>query len=108
MFSISMAADRALPVDDGGALAGRVWRPDVDGPSIVAIRGGQVVDISRVFLTMRDLCEAPDPAQALRYAEGDSMGPVASILANTPPDVAIAATRGCWPRSIFRPSKRRE
>ena len=58
----------------------------MDGPSIVAIRGDQVVDISRVFSTMRDLCEAPDPAQALRYAEGDSLGPVNSILANTPPD----------------------
>jgi fumarylacetoacetate (FAA) hydrolase family protein len=86
MASISMAVDRALPTDNGGALAGRVWRPDVDGPSIVAITGDQVVDISRVFPTMRDLCEAPDPARALRHAEGDTLGPLNSILANTPPD----------------------
>jgi fumarylacetoacetate (FAA) hydrolase family protein len=86
MTSISIAAGRTLPTDKGGALAGRVWRPDVAGPSIVAIRGEQVVDISHAFPTMRDLCEAPDPTQALHNAEGGALGPLNPILANTPPD----------------------
>jgi fumarylacetoacetate (FAA) hydrolase family protein len=81
-----MAADRTLPIDRNGALAGRVWRADVDGPSVIAIRTDQVVDITRAFPTMRDLCEAPDPAQALCDAEGDPLGPLDPILANTPPD----------------------
>jgi fumarylacetoacetate (FAA) hydrolase family protein len=77
----------SLP-DDGyaGALAGRVWRPDQGGPSVVALRAQGVVDISQAFATMRDLCEAPDPAQAVRAAPGALLGPLEPILANTPPD----------------------
>jgi fumarylacetoacetate (FAA) hydrolase family protein len=77
----------ALP-DDGtaGALAGRVWRPDVAGPSVVAIRAEGVFDISAAFPTMRDLCEAADPAEALRAAAGTQLGPLDAILANTPPE----------------------
>lgn len=76
-----------LPADGfAGALAGRVWRPDVDGPSIVAIRADGVVDITAAFPTMRDLCEAADPAASLRAAACEQIGALADILANTPPD----------------------
>lgn len=74
-----------LPKDGGaGALAGRVWRPDVQGPSVVAVRADGVHDISRRAATMRDLCEAPDPAQIVREAKGERIGALADILANTP------------------------
>src|SRR4051794_13179070 len=77
----------SLPYDGySGALAGRVWRPDVGGPSVVAVRHDGVFDISRQFPTMRDLCEAADPAHALRTASGESLGAVESILSNTPLD----------------------
>jgi fumarylacetoacetate (FAA) hydrolase family protein len=77
----------ALPEDGASAaLAGRVWRPDVDGPSVVALRDGVAVDISRRFPTMRDLCEQPDPPRALREADGETLGPLDAILANTPPE----------------------
>ncbi|HVL70355.1 MAG TPA: fumarylacetoacetate hydrolase, partial [Beijerinckiaceae bacterium] len=58
MPSLAQETMKALP-DDGarGALAGRVWRPDVEGPSVVAIRPDGVVDVTRSFPTMRDLCE---------------------------------------------------
>ena len=77
----------SLP-DDGfaGALAARVWRPDQDGPSVVALRPDGVVDISSTFATMRDLCEASDPARALRAASGVPLGALEALLANTPPD----------------------
>jgi fumarylacetoacetate (FAA) hydrolase family protein len=45
-----------------------------------------VVDVSAAFPTMRDLCEADDPADALRAAPGEPLGPVAAVLANTPPE----------------------
>src|ERR1700733_11424022 len=80
--------DALLPVlpDDADAavLAGRVWRPEAGGPSVVAVRDGALVDVSRRFPTMRDLCEAADPAGALCAAQGDVIGSVQAVLANTP------------------------
>ena len=76
------AVTAALPDDHAAAtLAGRVWRPDVAGPSVVAIRNGAAIDITASFATMRDLCEHPDPAAALHAATGESLGPVSDILA---------------------------
>jgi fumarylacetoacetate (FAA) hydrolase family protein len=76
-----------LPDDAAQAtLAGRVWRPDVNGPSVVAIRNGEILDVSAKFPTMRDLCEAPDPAAALRTVSGERIGSLDDVLANTPSD----------------------
>ncbi len=73
-----------LPADGtAGALAGRVWRPEAKGPSVVAIRADGVFDLSKTFPTMRDLCETADPAAALKAASGERVGDLASILANT-------------------------
>jgi len=82
----------SLPEDQfRAALAGRVWRPDVDGPSVVAVRDGDVFDITASFPTMRDLCEQPDPAAALRAAEGEKLGELRGILDNTPPEIRDAS-----------------
>ena len=81
-------AIREVLPDDGaaGGLVGRVWRPEVGGPSVVAVREDGVFDVSRAFPTVRDLCEADDPAAALRAAPGERVGALEDILANTPPD----------------------
>src|SRR4051794_12809915 len=87
-----MDLSSSLPQDGcAGALAGRVWRPDVGGPSVVAVRHDGVFDISRLFSTMRDLCEKDDPAGALRAASGEPLGALEAILANTPPDARDAS-----------------
>jgi fumarylacetoacetate (FAA) hydrolase family protein len=87
MSQLRDAARPALPEDAAtGTLVGRVWRPDAGGPSVVALRGGTVFDISRRFPTMRDLCESADPATAAREADGEQIGGVDEILANTPPE----------------------
>jgi fumarylacetoacetate (FAA) hydrolase family protein len=76
----------SLPDDAASAsLAGRVWRPGVGGPSVVAIRDGATFDISAACPTMRDLCEAADPAGLARTAQGENLGPIDAILANTAP-----------------------
>jgi fumarylacetoacetate (FAA) hydrolase family protein len=87
MPDLRTAMTNTLP-DDGfaGALAGRVWRPDVDGPSVVAIREDGVHDITAEFPTMQALCEEADPAAAIRAAAGVNLGPIDDILANTPVD----------------------
>jgi fumarylacetoacetate (FAA) hydrolase family protein len=87
MAALRDALEPVLP-DDGpqAALAGRVWRPDAGGPSVVAVRDGDLVDISVDFPTMRDLCEAGAPADRLRAASGERIGRLGDVLANTPPD----------------------
>jgi fumarylacetoacetate (FAA) hydrolase family protein len=87
MSAFSLTPENTLPKDHAAAaLAGRVWRPELQGPSVVAIRAGEVFDISPVAPTMRDLCEMPAPATCLRTEQGEPLGPIAAILANTPPD----------------------
>jgi len=87
MPTLSLTEATTLPDDRfAGALAGRVWRPDVEGPSVVAVREEGVFDVSAAFPTMRDLCEAPSPAEALRAAEGPRIGALSDILAHTPRD----------------------
>jgi fumarylacetoacetate (FAA) hydrolase family protein len=85
MPELSNALQPMLPQDAAqAALAGRVWRPDVGGPSVVAVRDGALVDITAAFPTVRNLCEQPDPAAALRAAGGERIGPLDEALANTP------------------------
>jgi fumarylacetoacetate (FAA) hydrolase family protein len=87
MPKLDLREETTLPADGfAGALAARVWRPEVDGPSVVAIRETGVFDISAAFPTMRDLCETPSPAEALRAAEGPRLGALSDILALTPRD----------------------
>lgn len=79
--------EKVLPVDHGKAtLAGRLWRPELAGPSIVTLRGDELFDVSDEFPTMRDLCETADPAKALRAAQGKPVGKLKTILTNTPAD----------------------
>ena len=81
---MNLSPDTTLPADAyTGTLAGRIWRPDVAGPSVVAIRGAGVFDVSRQFPTMRDLCETLDPAKALNAVKGERIGMLDAILANS-------------------------
>ena len=74
-----------LPKDGtAGALAGRVWRPDVEGPSVVAVRADGLYDISRHAPTMCDLCERADAAAIVKSGAGERIGALGEILANTP------------------------
>ncbi|HEU0146831.1 MAG TPA: fumarylacetoacetate hydrolase family protein [Bradyrhizobium sp.] len=84
---ITLTANDVLP-DDGtaGTLTGRVWRPDVAGPAVVAVRADGVFDVTSAFSTVSALCEQDDPAKALRAAKGERIGDLETILANTPPD----------------------
>jgi fumarylacetoacetate (FAA) hydrolase family protein len=84
---ITLTAKDVLPEDGtSGALVGRVWLPQAQGPAVVAIRGDGVFDISAWFSTVSALCEESDPAGALHGAKGERIGDLDAILANTPPD----------------------
>src|SRR5271154_3105949 len=93
MATLELSEEMTLPSDRyAGALAARVWQPDVDGPSVVAVKEDGVFDVSATFPTMRDLCEAPSPAEALRAAEGPRIGALSDILAHSPRDSRVSGS----------------
>jgi fumarylacetoacetate (FAA) hydrolase family protein len=71
---------------EGAVLAGRAWLPEADGPSVISVRGDGLFDVSAAFPTMRDVCEAPNPARALSDAQGERICGLDEILTNTPPE----------------------
>ena len=80
----SLREASVLPHDGyAGALVGRVWLPDRGGPAVAALRDGNLVDITARFPTLRDLCEAPKPAVALRKATGETLGRLAPVVENS-------------------------
>jgi len=87
--SFDLSPGTTLPRDGtAGALAGRIWRPELDGPSIVAIGADGVFDITTSVPTMATLATAQAPAALLRSSSGERVGDLKNLLANTP-----AATR---------------
>jgi fumarylacetoacetate (FAA) hydrolase family protein len=75
--------DEFLPEDGcAGTLVGRIWRPDVGGPSVVSIRKGGVVDITTAVPTMSALTNADDPV-ALAASDGEGLGDWRAIAANS-------------------------
>ena len=75
-----MTADPAHCPD--GTLLGRAAVPGRAAPRIVTVRDGRLVDITRRGLaTVRDVCELPDPAEAVRAAAGTEIGAVGDVLA---------------------------
>ncbi|MBO6675014.1 MAG: fumarylacetoacetate hydrolase family protein [Rhizobiales bacterium] len=66
-------------------LLGRVWRADSGrsvGPSVVTVRGDDVVDItSSRAPTVRDICELDDPASYVASADGEVLGTLNEIMA---------------------------
>ena len=73
-----------LPQDlDQALLVGRVWRSGaVDGPSVIAVRGGDVWDISAHAATVADLFERADLLTLVRSAPGEALGRVEDLVAN--------------------------
>src|SRR5580704_3982927 len=82
---LNLTETATLPVDGyAGALVGRVWRPELGGPSVVAATPDGLVDVTGDFPTIRDLCEQADPPASLRAAKGERFASLLEVLANTP------------------------
>ena len=71
-----------LPTDlDDALMVGRVWRPaPIDGPAVVAVRRGRLVDISAHASTIAGLLERKDAVAIARTAEGEDLGDAAQLL----------------------------
>jgi fumarylacetoacetate (FAA) hydrolase family protein len=80
-----------LPQDlENALLVGRVWRPaPADGPAVVAVRGGRVIDITRHAPTVADLFERDDAVAVVRSAGGEDLGGAADqVAASAKPQAA--------------------
>jgi fumarylacetoacetate (FAA) hydrolase family protein len=86
---------KALPDDLASALlVGRVWLPaPANGPAVVAVRGGRVIDITRHAPTVSDLFERDDAATIARTAPGDDLGDVNELVAASENQPAPGALR---------------
>ncbi len=70
-----------LPADLADALlVGRVWRQDVNGPSVVVVRKGEVFDITAQAATVSDLLDHDDVAAFAQAAQGESLGRVEALI----------------------------
>jgi fumarylacetoacetate (FAA) hydrolase family protein len=72
-----------LPQDlDQALMVGRVWRSaPTNGPAVVAVRKGRVVDITRHAPTVSELFERDDLVAIVRDAEGEDLGDVNALVA---------------------------
>lgn len=89
---LSVAA--TLPEDASRALlVGRAFVPAYGGAVLVAVAGGDLVDVSSVAPTSSALCNLPDPAAAIRRAGAmPKVAALADVLANSAEDVRDPAT----------------
>jgi fumarylacetoacetate (FAA) hydrolase family protein len=70
-----------LPADLPDALLiGRVWRQDVNGPSVVVVRNGEVFDITAQAATVSDLLDREDVVAFALAAQGESLGRVEALI----------------------------
>lgn len=82
--TLSPALTETLPDDHARAvLVGRVWDPEVNGPSPVLVTAEGVYDLSHAFATVSDLMEHRNPAVAAREAAGTRLGDTDTVLAAT-------------------------
>ncbi len=91
-MDLKLDVQSTLPIDaENATLVGRVWRSDNAGPSVVVIRNGNVFDITASEPTMTDLINAYAPAATAHDADGEDLGSVAAIVANSATDARDTA-----------------
>lgn len=74
-------------------LVGRVWRPEVSGPSVAILRNGSVLDVTAQCPTMADFLEG-DPAGRFDSLEGETLGRAADLVLN-PSEMGVGSERPC-------------
>ena len=82
----------SLPQDHAQAtLVGRIWVPG-RGPVLVRAHADRLDDLSGLAMTMSDLLDLPQPAQAVRQHAAPRLADTAAVLANASPDDRQPAT----------------
>jgi fumarylacetoacetate (FAA) hydrolase family protein len=92
-----------LPNDvEQALLVGRVWRKagDHEGPSVVLVRHGEVIDITGNVATTADLFDRDDIVQFARTVTGESLGSVQQLVEANLPGAAAPALRLLAPNDV--------
>jgi fumarylacetoacetate (FAA) hydrolase family protein len=82
---VRLSARHCLPSDGGNALLiGRVWVPAEAGPSVIGVRGEEVVDLTRSYWTVSHLLNVAKPAEVRAAIQAaPSLATVEDIVANS-------------------------
>ncbi|MEM5338458.1 fumarylacetoacetate hydrolase family protein [Paraburkholderia azotifigens] len=82
---MAIPSNSCLPADaERAVLVGRVWRPAPhNGPAVIAIRQGEVFDITSTVRTTADLFDSNDALDVARSAPGESLGSVDALIAKS-------------------------
>lgn len=76
-----------LGLEANGVYLGRVWNTAEQGPSVVTVRDGMLIDItSKSTPTVRDVLERDDAADYVRRAGGSAIGTLEEIAGARPGD----------------------
>ncbi len=78
---------------ENARLIGRVWRPELEGPSVVIVRDGVLFDVTREVATVADFLDG-DSVATYDSLEGERLGPVDDFLAS-PAEMGNGAARAC-------------
>ncbi|WP_114812069.1 fumarylacetoacetate hydrolase family protein [Paraburkholderia kururiensis] len=92
-----------LPEDFQQALlVGRVWRKTGhgEGPSVVIVRHGEVLDMTASVPTTADLFDRDDLVQFARTVKGEALGPVVKLMDATLHDKEHATVRLLAPNDV--------
>jgi len=65
-----LSATRCVPRDPGALLIGRAWIPAEDGPSVIALRGDDAVDLTRTYPTVSQLVNVATPGELRAAIKG--------------------------------------
>ncbi|MBO0662448.1 fumarylacetoacetate hydrolase family protein [Jiella sp. MQZ9-1] len=84
-----------LPEDFATAkLVGRVWRPNLAGPSVVIVRDGFLIDVTASVSTMSDFLD-DDPVGRFASLDGETLGALTEFVRSDAKEMRSGADAAC-------------
>jgi fumarylacetoacetate (FAA) hydrolase family protein len=81
---VTLSASECVPRDPAALLVGRAWIPAVEGPSVIAVRGDDAVDLTGSFPTVSQLLNVAKPSDVRGAIQrAPSLGRLEAIAANS-------------------------
>ena len=81
---VTLSAQQCLPRDANALLVGRAWVPAEDGPSVIAVRGTDAVDLTRTYPTVSHLLNVATPADVRAAIQtAPALAKVENLVANS-------------------------